>query len=250
MPSDAIVTSSAVSFEEREFLQRFLKKIADRYPKRAGNTTFGTNTYENPQTDYNKLETKYDQFGNKIQPEYDQFGNRNRYKRQNFGNLGFQENKNTYNGDNYGNPYRQDNSNYNPYSRDNQYNLNQYDGRNQDNQYNNNQHDRYTDPYRTNDRNEQGNNAFDRDPYIINPDQYGKNIDPYETDIKHRKPTDYLYETSTEETINQNNSTFYEVFSLFESVPRYGRHGNLLFQVKQNSIFINVKKIQNDFMKT
>lgn len=228
VPSDAVVTSSAVSFEAREFLQRFLKKIVERYPKLSGNSTFGTS-----QTDFNKFETRYDQFGNKIQPENDQFRNRNRYKRQNFGNLGSQENRNTYSDVNYGNPYRQNNSNYNPYGTDNQNNPNrQYDSNNRDNQYNN-QRDRYTDPYRTSDGNEQSNDAFGRDPYVINPDQYGKNIDPYETDVKYRKPTDYLYETSTEEPLNQNNSTFYEVFSLFESVPRYGRHGNLLFQVKK-----------------
>ncbi|XP_018571582.1 melanotransferrin [Anoplophora glabripennis] len=229
VPSDAVVTSSAVSFQDRDILQKFLKKFAEKYPKRLGNATFGAvsgNQLENKYDQYgNKIQPEYDQFGNRIQPEYDPFGNRNRYKRQNFGNLGSQGSRTT-NNDEYGNPYRQDNSNrdYNPYSRDNQYNSNQYGGSNQDDNQYNNQRERYTAG-----RNDPGN-PFDRNPQILNPDQYGVNVDPYDTDIKYRKPTDPLYESSTESTADQTNSTFYEVFSLFESVPRYGRHGNLLFQ--------------------
>ncbi|KAJ8920307.1 hypothetical protein NQ315_011969 [Exocentrus adspersus] len=237
VPSDAVVTSSAVSFEKREILQKFLQKFAKRYSKEhhQGNSTFNRQP---------------DQYYNRNQPDRVEYGNQNRYKRQTFGNLGSPDNRN--NNDRYGDPYRQDNYNnrdrqdnfnrdrqdnynrdrqddynrdrdnsnkdYNPYNRDNQYNP--YDNKqnnrdnNQYNSNNNNERTQYVDPY----------------PHIVNPDQYGVNIDPYDTNVKIHKSNDPLYETSTEEASNQGNATYYEVFHIFESIPRYGQHGNLLFQ--------------------
>ncbi|KAJ8967950.1 hypothetical protein NQ314_002566 [Rhamnusium bicolor] len=251
VPSDAIVTSSAVPFEAREKFQKFLQKFAERYPKRLGNYTFSNqkNNYGNNQPEYdqfgNKGQPNYDQLGNKVQPEYDQFGNRNRYKRQSFGNLGSQENRNNFSDYRYGDTYRQDDSynqnnpnqpRYNQYDGNYQYGSNNYgrdDNRDRDDQ-NDYSKDRYINPYRTTERYNQNNDLYPKDPHSINPDKYGINIDPYDTDIKYNKPNDPVFESpevNGNEKFNVTNATFYEVFSLFESIPRYGEHGNLMFQV-------------------
>lgn len=60
------------------------------------------------------------------------------------------------------------------------------------------------------------------------------NIDPYVTDVKYNKNTDPIYihaDTSHNDTFARGNTKFFEVFSLFESIPRYGSQGNLMFQV-------------------
>nr|XP_023018273.1 melanotransferrin-like [Leptinotarsa decemlineata] len=190
VPSDAIVTSSAVSFEERVKIQKFLVKYAEKYAK-FNSTYTSQNNFGNNQSPYDpnrRPELEYDQFGNRL----------NRYKRQNFGNANAQ--------DPYGNPYY-NNQNYNPYGR--------------------------------NDLTTEGNNQnldpFARDPYNINRDQYGVNIDPYETDIRYNTNSNRFQGSQDDYDINRNvernhtNGT-YKPFSLFESVPKYGIHGNLLFQ--------------------
>lgn len=177
VPSNAVVTSSAVSFEDRTLFQKFLQKFSERYGKRAANGTlllpnsqptnqpdqFG-NARQPIQYDQfgNPRQPQYDQFGNPqqnpdfSQPQYDQYGNRiNRYKRQNFGNFGTQDRQNSRNNP-YGqddniyrqdndNPYRSDNNNPSPYRPDN--NQNPYNRPDNDNPYrsdNNNQN-----PYRS-----------------------------------------------------------------------------------------------------
>ncbi|KAG5888584.1 hypothetical protein JTB14_029880 [Gonioctena quinquepunctata] len=192
VPSDAIVTSSAVPFETRARYQKFLVKFAEKYSKSTLNSTFtGQSNFRNNQysNDQNRNTDEYDQFGNRV----------NRYKRQNFGNANPQDNP-------YGPPYN-GNSDYNPYTRN----------------------DGSTEGYN------QNNDPFARDPYNINRDQYGVNIDPYETDIKYNTDRDRFsgpqgnYDVNRNTERNQTNGT-QKPFNLFESIPRYGIHGNLLFQ--------------------
>ncbi|CAH2005929.1 unnamed protein product [Acanthoscelides obtectus] len=173
VPSDAVVVSSATSFEIRTKLQKFLEKFSKKYPKAHSNITYTSTTPSN-----------FPYGGNQYnQQQYDQFGNRiNRFKRQDYGT-------------NYG-------------------------------------------------RDESTPDPFARDPYVLNPNQYGVNIDPYDRDVKYntgdanRDPYDpynrdpyYDGRDSNEYGgNNRTNGTFYENFSLFESVPRYGDRSNLLFQ--------------------
>ncbi|RZC33632.1 melanotransferrin, partial [Asbolus verrucosus] len=192
VPTDAIVTTSASSFEKRRKYQLFLEKAAKLY----NNQTQGFNPNQN---NYNNREPEYDQFGNRV----------NRYKRQNFGNFGGND-QNQYgqNNDNRYDPNRQDDNRY-PYRQD----SDQY-GRN-DNQYG--------------DRNQPPNDPFVRDPFTINRDQFGVNIDPYQ-DPYNRNRDPFNFNNSLQPTYDNQNNTFYEVFNLFESSPRYGIRHNLLFQ--------------------
>ncbi|XP_063907612.1 transferrin 2 isoform X1 [Zophobas morio] len=279
VPSDAIVTTSASSFEKRKKYQLFLEKAAKIYNH--GNR-HNTSQYDQDQNRYDSREPQYDQFGNRIndhpdddrygrpeydqygnrvterpeydqygnrvtpqpeydqygnkvtarpeydqygnkvtdrpgydqhgnrdtaQPEYDQYGNRvSRYKRQNFGNFGGQDRP------------RYDSNNYNQYGRDETPN---------------------NDPYRTNNDNRYGNTErpFYRDPHIYNRQEYGVNIDPYE-DGSYNRNRDQFYNNSLPDYYDNGNrnNTFFEVFSLFESSPRYGIHGNLLFQDSTRNI--------------
>lgn len=236
VPSDTVVVSSAVSAVDRLKYQKFLQLFSDRYGKHNGtfNQVLRTNQF----------------YGNQVQPEYDQFGNlrNNRFKRQNFDSSNARA---AYDKDSY-NPYtnqnqNQDDSNerlsvvgYNNYDQNNQPDdkkYNRYSNDNNYNPYNNN-------PYRTNENNNNdpfAQDPFARDPYAINRDQYGVNIDPYDTDVRYRTSNDPLfgsnnntYGPNNEGGIFQNNGTnvtYYEEFHLFQSIPRYGWHGNLMFQV-------------------
>ncbi|KRT83633.1 hypothetical protein AMK59_4766, partial [Oryctes borbonicus] len=69
---------------------------------------------------------------------------------------------------------------------------------------------------------------FGQDPYLLNPNKYGINIDPYgpvanEFDGLPNEPT-------IDEEEAQLNDTKYEVFTFYESIPRFGNQTNLLFQ--------------------
>ncbi|XP_057650836.1 melanotransferrin [Diorhabda carinulata] len=213
VPSDAVVVSSAVSYEERTKLQRFLQKFAERYPKLNRNLTESTN------------QNQFDQNRN----PYDQSYNNNRFKRQN----------------NY--------NDYNPYTR------NDNNGYNRNNQNDDNPYTRYEEnnPYVRNDgnnpytNNQNSNDPFNRDPYTINRDQFGVNIDPY-GNSNENNPYGNTNEDNPYGNPNDNNPynpfntgqsqdnypgrnqtvniTYYEVFDLFESSPKYGIHLNLLFQ--------------------
>lgn len=236
VPSDSVVVSSAVSSEDRIKYQKFLQIFGERYGR--SNGTFNSNSRNNQQL-----------FGNRIQPEYDQFGNRlgNRFKRQNFDNTNTRDNQDPYNP--YSNQNQDRSRNYNPYTNYNQQNNVDQNGKpNTDNNYNpytnqnNNNYNSYNnDPYRTTESNNDPfkKDPFARDPYAINKDQYGVNIDPYSTDVKYNKDNDPIFETNNtynfdNRGIFQNNGTnvtYYEEFHLFKSVPRYGWHGNLMFQV-------------------
>ncbi|KAJ8941075.1 hypothetical protein NQ318_003256 [Aromia moschata] len=240
VPSDAVVVSSAVPFEKREKFQMFLQKFAEKYPKRSNVTVYSTHN-----TDiYGTKRPEYDQYGNRIQSQYNQFGSRNRYRRQNFGDFGnsgpnrsrYNENRNSQ-----GNYYNED---YNSYNTDTQYGNYPYVS-------DNNPRDR--DRFNQNDYNrdqttESHDNPFARDPYSLNPVQYGVNIDPYETDTKNIQPSRAFEDNDiNNNAYNHTNTTFYEVFSLFES-SLYGIHGNLLFQIPEEidsyySIKIIVKAI-------
>nr|CAH7725464.1 unnamed protein product [Callosobruchus chinensis] len=175
VPSDAIVVSSATSFEVRVKLQKFLEKFSKKYPKAHSNITYTSTTPSNMPYGGNQYN----------QQQYDQFGNRvNRYKRQDYGT-------------NYG-------------------------------------------------RNDATEDPFARDPHILNPNQYGVNIDPYEKDVQYNTDNRDPYNPNNRDPFygnangqednneygpnNRTNGTFYESFSLFESAPRYGDRSNLLFQ--------------------
>lgn len=248
VPSDTVVVSSAVSADDRIKYQKFLQLFADRYGK--PNSTFNSNTRNNQLF-----------ANNKVQPEYDQFGNRvnNRFKRQNFDTSNTrvtydnQDPYNPYSGQNqdrsrnnpYGNYNGQNNFDQNgkPIDNNNNYNNknNPYSNSNNSNPYSNSNNNNYNpysnDAYRTTEPN---NDPFARDPYNINKDQYGVNIDPYVTDVKYNRENDPSfgnnnpYDSNNRGGINQNNGTnvtYYEEFHLFQSIPRYGWHGNLMFQV-------------------
>lgn len=78
VPTNAIVTSSATSVEDRVKLQKFLEKAAQLYSPNA----FNNNTFDN------RNRNPYDRnpLGPQDRVEYDAFGNRigNRFKRQSF----------------------------------------------------------------------------------------------------------------------------------------------------------------------
>lgn len=95
--------------------------------------------------------------------------------------------------------------------------------------------DRYggRDEYNNRYPNYDGNrNPFGQDPNIFNPRKYGVNIDPYgpvanEFDgVNPVEPGGNL-----DDDVQLNDTTKYEVFTLYESVPRFGNQSNLLFQV-------------------
>uniref|UniRef100_A0AAR5PBB6 Transferrin-like domain-containing protein n=1 Tax=Dendroctonus ponderosae TaxID=77166 RepID=A0AAR5PBB6_DENPD len=103
VPSDAIVVSSAVSFETREKFQAFLQEFAKRYGKN------GPRHLDSP----DQREPELDNFGNRLlptqdrynarpnQPEYDPYNSRNvqRFRRQNYVQDGPDyETRNTLNG--------------------------------------------------------------------------------------------------------------------------------------------------------
>ncbi|ENN78052.1 hypothetical protein YQE_05488, partial [Dendroctonus ponderosae] len=139
VPSDAIVVSSAVSFETREKFQAFLQEFAKRYGKN------GPRHLDSP----DQREPELDNFGNRLLPTQDRYN------------------------------ARPNQPEYDPY----------------------------------NSRNVQ---RFRRQNYVQDgPD--------YETRNTLNGP-ERNYSGGTD-------GTYYEHFDLFESTPRYGEHGNLLFQV-------------------
>ncbi|XP_044266677.1 melanotransferrin [Tribolium madens] len=226
VPSDAIVTTSASSFEKRKIYQKFLEKAAKMYS--FGNQNNGTNRYDDQnRNSYDNRQPQYDQFGNRIdQSNYDQYGGRpNRYKRQNFGDFGtqnrpqydpnipqYEENRPQYDPNR---PQYDRNNNYNPYGRDRPHNQSDYKPYGEDKR-----------PYDHEPGNRDRGQEYPFDPHYFNREEYGENIDPYGNK---RQPS--VYNNSVPDYYDYNrNNTFYEVFNLFESSPRYGIHSNLLFQ--------------------
>ncbi|GJQ87813.1 putative ferric iron binding protein [Trypoxylus dichotomus] len=138
-------------------------------------------------------QSNYDSNYDSNQPQYDQFGNR--VARQVYQDY----NRNPYDDSN-----RQ--SDYDQYGRTNDYN--QYGS------FGNNRKP-YLDP-------------FGQDPNLLNPNKYGVVIDPYgpvanEFDGLPNGP-------SIDEDEARLNDTKYEVFTFYESIPRFGNQSNLLFQ--------------------
>ncbi|CAG9858189.1 unnamed protein product [Phyllotreta striolata] len=214
VPSDAIVVSSAVSFEDRVKLQKFLQKFVERYPKSFRNTT---NLYDNNNNNNNP--NPYDQ---NPQSNYDYNNNNNRFKRQN----------------DYDQYSRNDqNDPYNPYNRNNDpYSSNRDNNNNDPYNYNDN-------PNSLNNPGQNPNDPFNRDPYHINPNQYGVNIDPYGNPNDNKNNNRYPFNGNNQHPTNQypfqdfnRTNVSYEVFDLFESSPRYGIHLNLMFQDAARSI--------------
>lgn len=224
VPSDAIVTSSASTFEIRQKLQKFLEKASEMYSQGIQLNS----TYDDRNRNFN-TRNEYDQFGNRIQ---------NRFKRQSFGTGNYNDpNQQQYdptkrNEGDVNN--RQFDPNYS-FDNNNQYGQGdynrQYGNQFQNNQLGVNERNRSTNPYAT--------DPFSRDPYKLNKDQYGVNIDPYESPETTR---DRNRETFLDPNRNNTgfeapgvdvpyNGTYYEVFNMFESAPKYGIKGNLLFQV-------------------
>ncbi|CAG9831580.1 unnamed protein product [Diabrotica balteata] len=218
VPSDAVVVSSAVSFDERLKLQRFLQRFAERYPKTHRNTT--QSIFGNPNEPNRNVN---DQSNNPYATDQNyNNNNNNRFKRQDYGEY----NPYTRNDDN-----RNQNTNdaYNPYTRnDGGVNVND-----PSNPYTRNDD---TNPYTNNQNN---NDAFNRDPYTINRDQFGVNIDPYGNNDNRNNYNPYSSDTESPYGHFPNkthNVTYYEVFDLFESSPRYGIHLNLMFQDSARAI--------------
>ena len=198
IPTNAIVASSVSSIDERRKYQTFLQRIVELY---GAPTSTLPQPSPPPNFDYN--ENNYaDRSG------YDGMDNRTRYKRQGLGDFRTYQDKDN---NRLGLP------------------QNRYD------QYGRSDENRYNDPYRNNYPN---GRDYDRDPnYIqphdINSDRYGVNIDPYGPRIPYigtdGREGDGRYD---EDSRGRNNETMlYEVFNMFESIPRYGIHGNLMFQV-------------------
>lgn len=142
--SNAIVTSSATSFENRKILQKFLERASRIYQRQ--NQSYYENTPINP---INPNEPN-PQFPNQNLPpndqQFDQYGNLIRNKRQGYNSFS------NYNQDRYG-----QSNNYDNYD---QYNdrYNQYNGS-----------DQFNRPI----------DGFARDPSVLNKNQFGTNIDPY-----------------------------------------------------------------------
>lgn len=225
VPSDAIVTSSASTFENRQKLQKFLEKASELYSQ---NVQLNS-TYDNSNRNFNNR-NEYDQFGNRIQ---------NRFKRQSFGGNYNNQNQQQYdptrrneedlNNQNrpYDPNYPLDNNQFGQDDRNRQYG-NQF--QNNQNQFGVNDRNRSTNPYAT--------DPFSRDPYRLNKEQFGVNIDPYgspeDTRDRSREP---FFDTNRNGSFEGGiadvpyNGTYYEVFNMFESAPKYGVRGNLLFQV-------------------
>lgn len=91
--------------------------------------------------------------------------------------------------------------------------------------------------------------SFNRDQY--NQNRQNENRDEYETRYRQSNPFDrykpdrnqdnFFSNTGTFDEAhkfddNEQNDTLYEKFNIFESVPKYGIHHNLLFQVKTQTI--------------
>ncbi|KAF2898323.1 hypothetical protein ILUMI_07848 [Ignelater luminosus] len=233
VPLDAVVTTSATPPETRKKYQKFLQKAAEIYGLQ-GN---GSHGYDN------RDRGGYD---DRNRDEYDQYGNRIRYRRQTFGDFGSQNNNNRYGGTGQSDRFDQySRSNTDPQNRDRDpYNQDDRDRFNQDNR------DGYNrDPYFQGDNRD----SFNRDPYVVNRDRYGVNIDPYNSDPNPNRDRDPLYHDNRVNytfnsftPYNRTNVTYYEVFNLFESSPKYGIHGNLLFQdVTRN--FVALSENQQTF---
>ncbi|CAH1375090.1 unnamed protein product [Tenebrio molitor] len=224
VPSDAIVTSSAVSFEDRRKYQLFLEKAGERYKYVGPDRDYQDTRHDGREPQYdqfgNKIEEQYDQYGNRVNeenrqdqdrnrgseygnrneegrsgteaPEYDQFGNRlSRYKRQNFGNFGGQS-RPRYEGDYYGPGNRND------------FNRN---------------------------RNESSHRAYVPDPSVIYGGGYDQNVDPYQDGSFDRNRDQFESNITVPGPPDRDeNGTLYEVFSLFGISRRYKYRINLLFQ--------------------
>ncbi|KAI4460441.1 transferrin [Holotrichia oblita] len=74
-------------------------------------------------------------------------------------------------------------------------------------------------------------NPFSENPNLLNPKQYGVNIDPYGPVVNEYdgRPED-LPENKFEDDDFKYNDTKYEYFTFYESIPRFGNQTNLLFQ--------------------
>lgn len=95
------------------------------------------------------------------------------------------------------------------------------------------------DPYNRNNPNPFERDPFKNDPYSINRHEYGINIDPYNTqDTTYKHDSDSAF-VNVESDHRNRNYSYYETFYIFESSPKYGIHGNLLFQVK-NRVKLNL----------
>ncbi|KAL3268954.1 hypothetical protein HHI36_008040 [Cryptolaemus montrouzieri] len=202
--SNAIVTSSAASYEERKLYQKFLQKVATFYGEPL-NTSFPIDNNRNiPNFPDGNIDqsVRYDQFGNRLNK---------RRKRQNFDR--YDNNTN----ERYGryNPYGQSNSRYSDPS-DNQFNS-------QLNQSRNNEYERTTDQYG------RPVDPLIRDPYLLNKDHYGQNIDPYDQEprLNQNHPYDQNYPNGplpgNQDGVQDNLDSFY-IFKSFKGVP------NLLFE--------------------
>jgi hypothetical protein len=234
VPSDAIVTSSAVSFEDRRKYQLFLEKAGGRYKYVGPDRDYQDTRHDGREPQYdqfgNKIEEQYDQYGNRVNeenrqdqdrnrgseygnrneegrsgtesPEYDQFGNRlSRYKRQNFGNFGGQS-RPRYEGDYYGPGNRND------------FNRN---------------------------RNESSHRAYVPDPSVIYGGGYDQNVDPYQDGSFDRNRDQFESNITVPGPPDRDeNGTLYEVFSLFGISRRYKYRINLLFQVITPTVSQNV----------
>ncbi|XP_045473444.1 melanotransferrin [Harmonia axyridis] len=172
VPSDAIVASSAATYEDRKLYQKFLKKVSRFY-----SSTNGTylNNYNNPNEGNN-----FDQFGNRLNK---------RKRRQNF---------DPYNENN------QQNGRYNPYGSD------QYD------------------QSRVTDQNGRPVDPLVRDPYLLNKDYYGQNIDPYDQEPRlnqngYNENKNWRDEFFDDNAVQDSSDPFY-IFKSPRDAP------NLLFQ--------------------
>ncbi|KAF5292435.1 hypothetical protein FQA39_LY13982 [Lamprigera yunnana] len=138
-----------------------------------------------------KDDTYYD---NRDRDEYDQHENRVRYKRQNY--------------DPQNDPYGNNN------------NMGSYD----------------SDQNRDSFNRDAGRDPFVRDPHNINKNQYGVNVDPYSTDLNYNRNDETYRDNRINHTrtdyrpYGRPNISYYETFNIFESMPKYGTHANLLFQ--------------------
>lgn len=260
VPTNAIVVSSASSFNDRLQYQRMLKRLAVMYGV-PSNSTEGRNfapTFDNernrnlgPEGDRgrfddrgrNKRDVRRDEESLKVVglPETAE-DQKVRSERQVLGLLDRDRDRNQ-------DPNRDrdldPNRNRDPFNRDPvqdrdrnrdfdrtrddpnrprdgdfDRNRDNFD-RNRDN-FDRNRDNENTGPY--------ANDPFSRDPFSINRDQYGHNIDPYEThDVKYNRDRDRYNDSYYDDFDRSRNKTFYELFNMFESSPRFGHETNLIF---------------------
>ncbi|XP_029171415.1 melanotransferrin [Nylanderia fulva] len=194
VPSRAIVTSSATSFEIRRMYQRFLEKAARIFHKKNDTTSF--NRFDNTQRNYENRSGYNNRFGesgfNRDDFNRDGF-NRDEFNRDEFNRDGF--NRDGFNRDGF----NRDGFSKDGFSKDG---FNR-DGVNNPNEYNTDNWDR---------------NGYDRSF------GGGGGFNSWE------KPAindtfDYYNRDHTEST----NIQPIEVFDLYESAPRYGIQHNLIF---------------------